>query len=67
MNRKYGARQVRQIPRGPNTMVLQKYMKAFRIVANIAVAGVLGLYVVAVATRMDRFSWDLVTARLISC
>jgi len=48
-------------------MVLQKYMKAFRIVANIAVAGVLGLYVVAVATRMDRFSWDLVTARLISC
>jgi len=47
-------------------MVHQKHMKAFRIVTNIAVAGGLGLYVVAVVSRVDRFSWNLVITVLVN-
>jgi len=47
-------------------MVLQKHMKAFRIVTNLALAGGFGLYAVAVATRIDRLSWDMVTTVLLN-
>jgi len=42
-------------------------MRALRIVTYFAVAAVIGLYIVGLATRIDRLKWDLGVTVLFNC